>query len=150
MGRYTVRRLLQFIPVLLGTMFLLHYLQALSFQFSGNPVRAMFGDRQPPPETIAALTRAFGLDDPCLNQTGNPCVSMFFERLSNYAQGDFGTDFNRQPVIDLIARAAPITIRLTLLAVLFESVIGIFAGRARRPAQGRASSTTSCGSPPCC
>ena len=128
MGRYTVRRLLQFIPVLLGTMFLLHYLQALSFQFSGNPIRAMFGDRQPPPETIAALTRTFGLDDPCLNQAGNPCFSMFVERLSNYAQGDFGTDFNRQEVVDLIARAAPITIRLTLLAVLFESVIGIFAG----------------------
>ena len=128
MGRYTIRRLLQFIPVLLGTMFLLHYLQALSFQFSGNPVRAMFGDRQPPPETIAALTRAFGLDDPCLNQTGNPCITMYFERLGNYLQGDFGTDFNRQPVVDLIARAAPITIRLTLLAVLFESIIGIFAG----------------------
>ena len=128
MGRYTIRRLLQFIPVLLGTMFLLHYLQALSFQISGNPVRAMFGDRQPPPETIAALTRLFGLDDPCLGQTGNPCFGMFFDRLGSYLQGDFGTDFNRQPVLDLIARAAPITIRLTLLAILFEAVIGIVAG----------------------
>lgn len=128
MGRYTIRRLLQFIPVLLGTLFLLHFLQTLSFQISGNPVRAMFGDRQPPPETIAALTRAFGLDDPCLQQTGNPCVGMYFDRLVNYAQGDFGTDFNGQEVTDLIARAAPITIRLTLLAILFEAVIGIIAG----------------------
>lgn len=128
MGRYTIRRLLQFIPVVLGTMFLLHYMQALSFQINGNPIRAMFGDRQPPPETIAAITRAFGLDDPCLEQTGNPCLGMFVDRLSNYAQGDFGTNFNRQDVTDLIARALPITIRLTLLAVLFESVIGIFAG----------------------
>jgi ABC-type dipeptide/oligopeptide/nickel transport system permease component len=127
-GRYTIRRLLQFIPVLLGTMFLLHYLQALSFQISGNPIRSMFGDRQPPPETIAALTRLFGLDDPCLEQTGNPCFGLFFDRLGNYAQGDFGTDFNRQPVLDLVQRAAPITIRLTLLAVLFESIIGIIAG----------------------
>jgi ABC-type dipeptide/oligopeptide/nickel transport system permease component len=127
-GRYTIRRLLQFIPVLLGTMFLLHYLQALSFQISGNPIRAMFGDRQPPAETIAALSRTFGLDHPCLGQTGNPCFSLYVDRLVNYAQGDFGTDFNRQPVIDLIARAAPITIRLTLLAVVFEAVIGIFAG----------------------
>jgi ABC-type dipeptide/oligopeptide/nickel transport system permease component len=127
-GRYTIRRLLQFIPVLLGTLFLLHYLQSLSFQISGNPIRSMFGDRQPPPETIAALTRLFGLDDPCLEQPGNPCVNLFFERLGSYAQGDFGTDFNRQPVLDLIQRAAPITIRLTLLAVLFEAVIGILAG----------------------
>lgn len=128
MGRYTVRRLLQFIPVLLGTMFLLHYLQTLSFQISGNPIRSLFGDRQPPQEVIDTLTRSFGLDNPCLEQTGNPCIGMYFDRLVNYAQFDFGTDFNRQPVTDLIARAVPITIRLTLLALLFESIVGIFAG----------------------
>ncbi len=72
MGRYTIRRLLQFIPVLLGTMFLLHYLQTLSFQISGNPIRSLFGDRQPPPDTIATLTRSFGLDDPCLEPEGQP------------------------------------------------------------------------------
>ena len=128
MGRYTIRRLLQFIPVLLGTLFLLHYLQTLSFQISGNPIRSLFGDRQPPPETIATLTRSFGLDDPCLKQTGNPCLGMFFDRLVNYAHADFGTDFNRQPVLDLIGRAAPITIRLTILALIFESFIGILSG----------------------
>ncbi|GAA1911652.1 ABC transporter permease [Nocardioides marmoribigeumensis] len=128
MGRYTIRRLLQFIPVLLGTMFLLHYLQTLSFQISGNPIRSLFGDRQPPPETIATLTRSFGLDDPCLNHTGNPCLGMFFERLGNYAHGDFGTDFNRQSTLDLIGRAAPITLRLTALAIVFESLVGIVAG----------------------
>ncbi len=128
MGRYTIRRLLQFIPVLFGTLFLLHYLQTLSFQISGNPIRSLFGDRQPPPETIATLTRSFGLDDPCLSQKGNPCVGMFFDRLVNYAHGDFGTDFNRQPVLDLIGRAAPITIRLTVLALVFESIVGILAG----------------------
>ncbi len=128
MGRYTIRRLLHFIPVLLGTLFLLHYLQTLSFQFSGNPVRSLFGDRQPPQETIDALTRSFGLDDPCLSQRGNPCLGMFFDRLGNYAQGDFGTDFNRQDVLDLIAQAAPITIRLTIIALVFETIIGITAG----------------------
>ena len=128
MGRYTARRLLQFIPVLLGTLFLLHYLQTLSFQINGNPIRALFGDRQPPPETIAALTRAFGLDDPCLSSPGNPCLGMFVDRIVGYAQGDFGVDFHRQAVLDLIKRAAPITLRLTLLAVLFEALLGILAG----------------------
>ena len=128
MGRYTIRRILQFVPVLIGTMFLLHYLQTLSIQLGGNPVRAMFGDRQPPPETLAAVTRSFGLDDPCLQQTANPCLSLFVDRLADYARGDFGSDFNRQPVIDLIARAAPVTARLALLAVLAEVVIGILAG----------------------
>jgi peptide/nickel transport system permease protein/oligopeptide transport system permease protein len=128
MGPYAVRRLLQFIPVLIGTLFLLHYITVLSFQINGNPVRALFGDRQPPPETIAALTRAFGLDDPCLEQTGNPCVGMFVERIGSYIGGDFGVDFNQQPVVDLIARAAPVTLRLTLLAILFEAVVGVLAG----------------------
>ncbi|MBA2558574.1 MAG: ABC transporter permease [Propionibacteriales bacterium] len=128
MGRYTVRRLLQFIPVLLGTMFLLHYLQAISIQINGNPVRALFGDRQPPPDTLAALTRSLGLDDPCLSQPGNPCLGLFGDRLANYAHGDFGVDFTLQPITELIAQAAPITLRLTLIAIAFESLVGIVAG----------------------
>lgn len=136
MGRYTARRLLQFVPVLFGTLFLLHYLATLSFQINGNPVRALFGDRQPPPETIETLTRSFGLDDPCLTEKsgflglpdGNPCLGMFVDRLGSYAQGDFGQNFNGRPVIDLITDATPYTLRLTLLAILIESVVGIVAG----------------------
>jgi len=128
MGRYTIRRLLQFIPVLFGTMFLLHYLQTVSIQINGNPITALFGDRQPPPETLAAITRSFGLDDPCLTQAGNPCLGMFGERLWNYAQGDFGVDFTLQPVTDLLAEALPITLRLTLIAIVFEAIVGIIAG----------------------
>ncbi len=128
MGRYTVRRLLQFIPVLLGTMFLLHYLQTLSIQINGNPITALFGERQPPPETLAAVTRSFGLDDPCLTQTGNPCLGMFFDRLAGYAHGDFGVDFTLQPITELIAEALPITVRLTVIAIAFESLVGILAG----------------------
>ena len=70
----------------------------LSIQINGNPVRALFGDRQPPPETLAAITRAFGLDDPASTQTGNPCSGMFVDRLAATAAGDFGVDFNQQPV----------------------------------------------------
>lgn len=128
MGRYTARRLLQFIPVLFGTLFLLHYLQSLSIQFGGDPVAALFGDRQPPEATLNAISRVFGLDDPCLDQRGNPCLGMFVDRLANYARGDFGIDFNRQPITDLIVRALPITLRLTLIAVAFECLLGIVAG----------------------
>lgn len=128
MGRYVIRRLLQFIPVLLGTMFLLHYLQTVSIQINGNPIRALFGDRQPPDETIAAITRAFGLDDECLSRTGDPCLGMFLDRLQGYARGDFGIDFNQRPLTDLVAEAAPITLRLTLIAILFEAVVGIVGG----------------------
>ncbi len=34
MGRYIIRRLLQFIPTALGTMLLLHYITSLAIQFS--------------------------------------------------------------------------------------------------------------------
>jgi len=128
MGRYIARRLLQFVPVLFGTMFLLHYLQTVSVQINGNPVRALFGDRAPPDATLAAITKSFGLDDPCLTQTGNPCVGLFIDRLAGYAQGDFGIDFNGQPITSLVADAAPITLRLTLIAIVFEAVAGILAG----------------------
>jgi len=128
MGRYTVRRLLQFIPVLFGTMFLLHYLQVVSIQINGNPITALFGERQPPQATLDAITRSFGLDDPCLQQAGNPCLGMFVERLGNYAQGDFGVDFTLQPVTSLLAEALPITLRLTVIAIIFEAIVGIIAG----------------------
>ncbi len=128
MGRYTARRLLQFIPVLLGTMFLLHYLQSVSIQINGNPVTALFGDRQPPPETLAAVSAAFGLDNPCLTQPGNPCLGMFVDRLAGYARGDFGVNFTLQPITQLITDAAPVTLRLTVIAILFESFVGILAG----------------------
>ena len=109
MGRYTARRLLQFIPVLLGTMFLLHYMQALSFQINGNPIRALFGDRQPPPETLAAITRAFGLDDPCLSRPGNPCLGHVRRPAAATTPRRLrAVDFNRQPTsLDLIADARP-------------------------------------------
>jgi peptide/nickel transport system permease protein/oligopeptide transport system permease protein len=48
--------------------------------------------------------------------------------MAGYARGDFGIDFTRQPITRLIGDAAPVTLRLTLIAVLFESLVGIFAG----------------------
>jgi len=41
MGRYVARRLIQFIPVILGTLFLLHILSTLTIQIVGDPVRAL-------------------------------------------------------------------------------------------------------------
>lgn len=128
MGHYTLRRLLQFVPVLFGTMFLLHYLQTVSIQINGNPIRALFGDRQPPPETLNAITRSFGLDDPCLTQTGNPCLGMFVDRLAGYARGDFGVDFSLQPITSLVAQAFPVSLRLAIIAVVVESTVGIAIG----------------------
>ena len=72
MGRYIIRRLLQFIPTVLGAMFLLHYLTSVGIQLTGNPVRAMFGDRTPSPALVAAISAKLGLDDPCLTVRATP------------------------------------------------------------------------------
>lgn len=128
MGRYVLRRVLQFIPVVLGTMFLIHYLTTLGIQLNGDPVRALFGGRQVSPSTLAAMRERFNLDSPCLQQLGNPCVGLFVERFGSYLQGDLGVNFRLEPVTELLARAWPITLRLTVLAVAIEAVLGITAG----------------------
>ena len=129
MGRYVIRRLLQFIPTVLGTMFLLHYLTSVGIQFSGNPVRALFGDRTPPQSLVDALTERLGYDDPCLTQKGNPCFGLFFDRLQAvFLRFDFGFNLRERPVIDLVADALPYTVRIVVIAVLFEAVVGIAAG----------------------
>ena len=46
MGRYVIRRLLQLIPVFFGTTFIIF---AGVFMLPGDPIRALFGDRPPPP-----------------------------------------------------------------------------------------------------
>ncbi len=129
MGRYVIRRLLQFIPTVLGTMFLLHYLTSVGIQFSGNPVRALFGDRTPPQSLVDALTERLGYDDPCLTQKGNPCFGLFFNRLQDvFLRFDFGFNLRERPVIDLVADALPYTLRIVVIAVLFEAAVGIAAG----------------------
>lgn len=128
MGRYLARRLLQFIPAVLITLFLLHYLMTLGIQLTGDPVRALFGDRPPPPATLANLREYYGLDNACLRQTGNPCIDMFVSRLGDYARGDFGINFNGRAVTDLVAERAPVTVRLALIAIVFETIVGITAG----------------------
>lgn len=128
MGRYVARRLIQFIPVILGTLFLLHILTTVTIQVVGDPVRALFGENAPPAEIIQQLQVQYGLDDPCLQQTGNPCVGLFVERLGQYAQGDFGTNYRGRAVSELFLERVGITLRMQFIALAFEVVVGIFIG----------------------
>lgn len=129
MGRYVIRRLLQFIPTVLGALFLLHYLTSVGIQFSANPVRALFGDRTPSDELLANMTERLGLGDPCLDRPFDPCLGLFGDRLTNiFLHWDFGVDFRMQEVTDLIGRALPFTLKMALIAILFEAIVGIAAG----------------------
>ena len=128
MGRYVVRRLIQFIPVILGTLFLLHILSVLTIQIVGDPVRALFGENAPPAEVIAQMQANYNLDDDCLQQTGNPCVGLFLDRLGQYATGDFGINFRGRSVTELFVERFPVTVRLTAIALVFETIVGITLG----------------------
>ncbi len=110
-------------------MFLLHYITSLAIQFSGNPVRALFGDRTPPPALLQAITERLGYGDPCLDQRGNPCFGLFFDRLQGiFFHFDFGVNLRERAVTDLVADAIPFTFKLLLIAIVFEAVVGIAAG----------------------
>lgn len=116
MGRYVIRRLLQMIPVFIGTTLLIF----LMVNVMGDPVAGLCGDRQCDPATAARLRKEFGLDKPVLQQ--------YLIYMGSLFTGDFGTAFNGQPVTELMADAFPVTIRLTLVAIFFEIVIGITLG----------------------
>ena len=117
MGKYLLRRILQMIPVVLGTTLLVY---ALVFALPGDPVKAMFGDK-PVNEAVAAQIRAeYHLDQPFIVQ--------YFIYLKNALTLNFGDTFAGQPVLDEIARAFPVTIRLGLMAFVCEAIFGVVFG----------------------
>lgn len=117
MGRYVVRRLLQIIPVFIGTTFLIFF---MVFSLPGDPIRALSGDRPFPPSVVAELRDRYNLDDPFIVQYG--------KYMANLAQGDFGTSFRGREVREIMAQAWPVTVKLALTAFVFEIVIGLLAG----------------------
>ncbi|MDF7664763.1 ABC transporter permease [Bifidobacterium sp. ESL0745] len=117
MGKYLLRRILQMIPVVLGTTLLVY---ALVFALPGDPVKAMFGDK-PVNQAVAAQIRAeYNLDKPFIIQ--------YLLFLKNALTLNFGNTFAGQPVIDEIGRAFPVTIKLGLMAFVFEALFGVAFG----------------------
>ncbi len=117
MAGYIVRRLLQAIPVLLGTTFLIYF---MVFAMPGDPIVALFGDKTPPPQVIEQLRERYHLDQPFIVQ--------YFIFLGNIFRGDLGTSFSGQPVSEILATTFPVTLRLAVLAIFFEMVFGISVG----------------------
>lgn len=117
MGRYLVRRILQFIPVFLGATFLIF---ALVFMIPGDPIRALSGDKPMPQSVQDTLRAEYNLDKPLWQQ--------YALYVGGVLQGDFGEDFRGRDVTDIMADRLPVTIQLALYAFVFELVIGIIAG----------------------
>lgn len=138
MGRYIARRVLQAVLTLFLVMFLLHYLTTLAIQLNGNPALAFFGDRSPSAAQLAAVEARFGLDDPCYDQTGNPCLGEFVQRIGDYATLDFGTNLRGREVTDIVAAAAPNTLRLFVVVLITWGIMGMLLGSVAARYRGKA------------
>ncbi len=117
MGRYVARRLLQMIPVFIGSTLLIFLLVNLT---PGDPLLNLAGPRALDPNVRAQLTEQFHLDRNVFIQY------LYF--MKGVVTLDFGTTFSGRPVIDIMKAAFPITIRLAFLALAFEMLIGLPAG----------------------
>lgn len=114
---YIIRRVLQIIPVFFGATFLIYF---MVFALPGDPIIALGGDRGLNPAVADALRARYHLDQPFIIQ--------YFIFIGGLLTGDLGTSFSGQPVSAVLAQTFPVTLRLAILAVLFESIAGIFVG----------------------
>jgi oligopeptide transport system permease protein len=114
---YILRRLLQAIPVLLGTTFLIYF---MVFAMPGDPILALFGERTPSPALLARIREQYHFDEPFILQ--------YLHYVGNVLRGDFGISFSGQSVNAILARAFPVTLRLAVLAIIIEMVIALTVG----------------------
>ncbi|MEU4800778.1 ABC transporter permease [Actinosynnema sp. NPDC023587] len=117
MGFYLLRRLLQMVPVFLGTTFLIY---VMVWKIPGDQFAGKCGERDCPPAYIAAMREKFHLDDPLWLQ--------YAKYLGNVVRGDFGETSSGVQVLQQVGATFPVTLRLALVALLIEAVIGITAG----------------------
>jgi oligopeptide transport system permease protein len=98
-------------------------------QLPGDPVRALFGFRPPPPELYDQLARRFGLDRPLWEQ--------YWMYLSNIATGDLGYSFPQNgygsartgpAVTDVVAASLPVSAVLLIGSLLVQVVVGVGIG----------------------
>jgi oligopeptide transport system permease protein len=117
MGKFIVRRVLQMIPVLLGSTFLIY---SLVFALPGDPTVGRCGERPCSPAYVAAFRAEYNLDQPFFVR--------YFLYLGKLLHGDLGTNYYGNSVAHELAIRYPTTVKLALIAIAFEIVVGIAAG----------------------
>lgn len=120
MRRSIIRRVLQFIPVLLGITFLAFLLIYLS---PSDPVsvRMSAGGISVSPEIMESMRRSMGLDRPLLIQYG--------DWLWNILHGNMGKSYiTDADVLDQILKALPYTLKMAGASLLLTLCISILVG----------------------
>ncbi len=117
MTQYAIRRILSSIPVLFGIVLVVFSLARL---IPGEPCTAMLGERATA-EVCERFTREQGLDKPV------PVQFLIF--LGKVVRGDLGTSIRfTRPVTQILVERLPMTIELSLTALVISILIGIPAG----------------------
>ena len=114
---YTVRRLLQFVPILIG---LVTVLFALLNILPGDPARMMAGPFANP-DVVETIREEMGFDRPLWVQ--------YLDNLWNLARGEFGRSYqSRRPILKDLLEVFPKTVQLALAAEVTSALIGIWLG----------------------
>ena len=119
-------------------MLALHLLTTLAIQLNGNPALAFFGDRIPTASQLAAVEARYGLDDPCYDQPATRASGRSSTACGEYLHGDFGTNLRGREVTDIVATAAPNTLRLFGIVTITWLVLGMVLGSVAARWRGRA------------
>jgi oligopeptide transport system permease protein len=116
MLKFILKRLLVAIPVMFCVIALAFFLMRAA---PGGPFTS---ERSLPPEIEANIRAAYNLD--------KPLVVQFGIYVAKVVQGDFGPSFKYKDftVNELIARGAPVSIRLGVSAILLALLVGIPLG----------------------
>ncbi len=121
MLKFTVKRVLSAIPVLLVILILVFSLMRM---IPGNPMYSLQADSNMTEEELIMMQEKYGLNGSIFEQ--------FFRYLKNIVKGDWGTSFfNGKPVFEnIFSRMEPtilITVFATLISLLLGVPIGIYA-----------------------
>lgn len=137
MGKYIIRRIVQFIPVFLGVTIILFAMQNI---VPGDPIKLLAGEKVLDPQTELNLRVAHHLvevDDnghPLMDDQGKPIETPMWKRYVFYVDGllhgDLGVSYHKsgQAVTDILLAKYPFTVSLAIVAIVLEAIVGIGAG----------------------
>lgn len=136
MGRYIAKRVLQFIPVFLGVTLILFAMKNI---VPGDPVKLMTGEKAVSASTelqIRINNHLIEVDEnnhPLYDENGDTIATPWWKQygyyLNDLLHGDLGRSYQRKlPVTTIFAQKYPYTVKLALVAIVIEAVVGIGAG----------------------
>ena len=136
MGKYILKRVLQFIPVFIGVTIILFAMKTI---VPGDPISMITGGRSVPEQTRLHLevenNMIYGDENgrPIYDENGDtipvPIWEQYIRYMDDLLHGDLGTSYQKKrPVTDIFAEKYPYTVKLAVCAICLEAVMGIGAG----------------------